>query len=117
ITATDSRACMSGFYTSEDPLPQNFEQDRKSAPHSRVVAQIRDWEPSSGRIRISVRNPIREGDALELLTPQGTTPFRATQLVNPRGKSVSSLHGGMEHSFLSCLSPPPLYSFLVKHNF
>ena len=70
VLSTDSRAWMSGFYTSEDPLPQKLEKGRETELQAEVVAQIREWDPS-GRIRLSVRNKIENGEELELLTTKG----------------------------------------------
>jgi putative protease len=117
VHATDARGWMSGFYTSDDPLPQNLEADRSGALRSEVVAQIREWDPARSRLRISVRNRIMEGETLELLTPHGTKTITATNLVNQKGQKTEKLHSGLENCYLDCPENPPPHSFLVRHLF
>ncbi len=113
VLSTDSRAWMSGFYTSEDPLPQKLEKGRETELQAEVVAQIREWDPS-GRIRLSVRNKIENGEELELLTTKGVEPFRATGLVNQRGQSADAVHSGLENCWVDAKTEPPPWSFLVR---
>jgi len=116
VMSTDSRGWMSGFYTSEDPLPQNLANVREGTLKAEVVAQIRSWQPEEQSAVISVRNRIDPGEILELLTPQGTSMIQVSNLRNQRGESVSRLHSGLENCRLQLDVPPnlPEFSFLVR---
>jgi len=113
VMSTDSRGWMSGFYTSDDPLPQMLEKGRETDLQAEVVAQVRQWDPS-GRIRLSVRNRISEGESLELLTPQGVTVVVAKGLVNHRGEKTEIVHSGMENCWIDAQAEPGEWSFLVR---
>ncbi|MEK7394453.1 MAG: U32 family peptidase C-terminal domain-containing protein, partial [Fibrobacterota bacterium] len=113
VMDTDSRAWMSGFYTSDDPLPQMLDSERGTALEAEIAAQVREWDPA-GRIRLSVRKRIAEGEDLELLTPQGVTSFKATGIVNHRGESVEMVHPGMENCWVDSAAKLPEWSFLVR---
>lgn len=113
VMDTDSRAWMSGFYTSDDPLPQMLDKERETELQAEVVAQFREWDPA-GRIRVSVRKRIAEGESLELLTPAGVESFRATGIVNHRGESVQMVHPGMENCWMDAPAQLPEWSFLVR---
>ncbi len=113
VTSTDSRGWMSGFYTSEDPTPQLLERARDSGLQAEVVGQLREW--SDGRVRISVRNKIREGEELELLTPQGVSRIQAQALVNHRAEAVDQLNPGLENCWMDLATDPgPDATFLVR---
>jgi hypothetical protein len=90
-----------------------LDSSREGAPGSVVVAQIRGWD--AGRLQLSVRNKFAEGEALELVTPSGARDLTATGLVNHRGEGVAVLNSGMEDCSVECASPPPPWSFLVRH--
>ena len=113
VMSTDSRGWMSGFYTSDDPLPQMLEKGRETDLQAEVVAQVREWDPA-GRIRISVRNRIEEGEDLELLNPTGVTPFTVTGLVNQKGVQASAVHSGLENCWVDGSQRPDPWSFLVR---
>lgn len=113
VMSTDSRGWMSGFYTSDDPLPQLLEKGRETDLQAEVVAQVREWDPA-GRIRVSVRNRIDAGEELELLDPRGTRPFVAGGILNQKGLAASTLHSGLENCWLDCPEPPGDWSFLVR---
>jgi len=112
VASTDSRGWMSGFYVSEDPLPQIFGKGREGALKAEVVAQVREWR--DGRARISVRNRIGEGEPLELLAPSGTRVAKATGLVNHRGEASTVLHSGLENCWIDLQEDPGDWSFLVR---
>ena len=114
ITSTDSRGWMSGFYTSEDPIPQNLANVRDGVLQAEVVAQIRSYDIATQRITISVRNRIGEGEHLELLSPSGVTPIVVQNLTNQRKNAVDLVHPGLEGCSLSLPFDPGPYSFLVR---
>lgn len=113
VYGTDARGWMSGFYTSEDPIPQNLSHEREGALQAEVVAQIRSYDKNTAQI--SVRNRIRHGDSLELLTPQGVSQVTVEALINHRGEAAEILHGGMENCKIRFQAQEvPAYSFLVR---
>ncbi len=113
VMSTDSRGWMSGFYTSDDPLPQLLDKGRELGLQAEVVAQVREWDPA-GRIRVSVRNRIDDGEALELLTPGAVAPFVVRGLVNQKGEAAARVHSGQENCWLDLAEEPPAWSFLVR---
>lgn len=116
IFATDSRGWMSGFYTTEDPIPQNLAKERGTDTlRAEVVAQVRGWDSMKSRIQLSVRNRISTGEHLELLTPHGTFPFQALELSNHVGKPTDRLSSGLENCHAHCDFDPGPYSFLIRH--
>lgn len=112
VASTDSRGWMSGFYTSDDPLPQILGKGREGALQAEVVAQVREWR--DGRARLSVRNRIREGEALELLTPGGESSIVARDLVNHRDERTELLQPGLENCWIDLADAPGEWSFLVR---
>lgn len=116
VFSTDARGWMTGFYTSDDPLPQNHAKERGTGTlRAEVVAQIRGWDSSSKRLLLSVRNRIYEQETLELLTPQGTYSLLARHLSNHLGAPVAKLTSGLENCHLDCEFDPGPFSFLVRH--
>lgn len=112
IASTDSRGWMSGFYVSEDPLPQILGKGREGALQAEVVGQVREWR--DGRARLSVRNRIRTGEILELLTPRGVGTTTASGLVNHREEAVDLLQPGLENCWIDLAQDPGEWSFLVR---
>jgi putative protease len=112
LACTDSRGWTSGFYTSSDPVPQILDKGREAPLQAEVVAQVRDWE--NCRARLSVRNRIRDGEPLELLTPSGVRPLVARGLENHRAESVSLLNPGLENCRLDLDTDPGSWAFLVR---
>jgi putative protease len=112
VLATDSRGWMSGFYTSDDPMPQLVDKGREGRLSAEVVGQVREWK--GGRARISVRNRIATGERLELLTVSGVVALVATNLVNQRGEPTERLHPGLEDCWLDMPEAPGEWSFLVR---
>lgn len=114
VRATDSRGWSSGFKLPEDPIGQILDSGREGTPGSVVVAQVRGWD--AGRLRISVRNRLADGEVLELLAPTGATRLVARRLADHRGESAAVLHSGMDGCSLDCAVEPPPWSFLVRHS-
>lgn len=114
VLSTDARGWMTGFYTSNDPIPQNLANGREGTLRAEVVAQIRGYDRVTSRAVISVRNRIRSGETLELLTPQGVSFVEANDLLNQKKQPTELLHSGLENCSLPLSSDPGAYSFLVR---
>lgn len=98
IADTDHRGFMTGFYTDQDPLPQDYSGARSGHHEAEVVAQIRHYNASEQIVTLSVRNQLHEGETLELLIPhQPKTQVIVTQLQNGKRKPQATLHPGLEN--------------------
>ena len=112
VMSTDSRGWMSGFYTSDDPMPQMVDKGRDMSLQAEVVGQVREW--NNGRARISVRNRISAGESLEVLTPAGVTRITASRMVNQREEPTDTFHPGLENCWLDLPQEPAEHTFLVR---
>lgn len=94
ISFVDGRGFMPGFL--RGPLPQNYEASHVDAAGGFVAAQVVEFEPNTGALKVNVKNPFSVEDPLELMTPDGMTPVEVSSLVDFRGQAADRLNPGTE---------------------
>jgi len=95
VYAVANRGYVSGF------LERNPKQDGQNylQSHSdyqtRIFAGIVDsWDNSTKMATVRVRNRFELNDSLELISPRGTTPFRATLMTDLDDVEITAAPGG-----------------------
>ncbi|NLB63847.1 MAG: peptidase U32 [Fibrobacter sp.] len=111
---TENRGLMSGFYTSQDPIPQNLSAAKDIQAHAEVAAKITKYNSEKGIATIDVRNRISLGDNLELFSPEGNKYFTVTNLTNQKSQNAEILHPGLKNCEINMPFSCNELSFLVR---
>lgn len=109
------RGYISGFYTRNpreygqnymDPSSQDFtHQNAGMAIQYHADAQL---------LEFAVKNQIRVGDQIEVISPGKTQIFILEQLLDSRRRPVEVVHGGAGNAFIHLTEDPGPYTMLRK---
>jgi putative protease len=117
IYAVANRGYTSSFL--EHPSQQNF--INFEAGHSNNYSHVycgavRDIDKKSGLIRIAVRNQIKKGDLVEIISPGENHSFLVNDIYSLKGKPIDIAHGGGEDVQIKITVPLNKYSLIRKLN-
>lgn len=88
------RGYTDGFFERHESQElQNYRQGASKTTKSQFVAEIMEYDPGTGQAVLDVKNKIRVGDKLELITPEGNQRFRLSEMRNMEGKILNEALG------------------------
>jgi putative protease len=89
------RGYTDGFFERHETQElQNYRQGASKATKSQFVAEIMEYDTQSGQAELDVKNKIRVGDELELITPNGNQKFRLDAMQSLKGETLDEAPGG-----------------------
>jgi putative protease len=89
------RGYTDGFFERHETQElQNYRQGASKATKSQFVAEIMEYDIQSGQAELDVKNKIRVGDELELITPEGNQKFKLDAMQSLKGETLDEAPGG-----------------------
>ena len=89
------RGYTDGFFERHETQElQNYRQGASKATKSQFVAEIMEYDVDSGQAELDVKNKIRVGDELELITPDGNQKFKLDAMQSLKGEMLDEAPGG-----------------------
>jgi putative protease len=91
-----NRGYTDGFYQRHESQElQNYRYGSSQVERQQFVAEVVDEEPQSdGLVRVDVKNKLRIGDRLELMSPSGNYDFVLEQMQDLQGVPMQEAPGG-----------------------
>ena len=89
------RGYTDGFFERHETQElQNYRQGASKATKAQFVAEIMEYDVDSGQAELDVKNKIRVGDELELITPDGNQKFKLGAMQSLKGEILDEAPGG-----------------------
>lgn len=89
------RGYTDGFFQRHETRElQNYRQGASKATRAQFVAEIMQYDAASGQAELNVKNKIRVGDELELITPAGNHRFQLDAMQSLKGETLDEAPGG-----------------------
>jgi len=90
-----SRGYTDGFYQRHETQElQNYRESASRNARQQFVAEVSEYDSASGRLLLEVKNKIRVGDRLQLVTPAGGESFRLEAMEDLHGAPMEEAPGG-----------------------
>ncbi|MCU7856339.1 MAG: U32 family peptidase C-terminal domain-containing protein, partial [Candidatus Thiodiazotropha sp. (ex Lucinoma borealis)] len=90
-----NRGYTDGFYQRhESQQLQNYRYGSSQTERQQFVGEVTGIDDVSGLIDLDVKNKIRVGDRLELMTPTGNRSFILERMEDRHGKAMQEAPGG-----------------------
>jgi U32 family peptidase len=101
VVSTANRTLMTGFYLRRpNEYGENFEDGDSLPLTHEFTGQVVDYDPTSMRAKIFVRNKLCVDDTVEWFNPKQNSLQKILHIENLKGKSLESVGGGQH-----CLIP------------
>jgi len=111
-----SRGYTDGFYQRHETHElQNYRESASRSARQQFVAEVSDYDAASGRLQLEVKNKIRVGDELELLTPAGSESFRLEAMEDLQGAPMQEAPGGGYRVRIPSPSEDPRMGLIAKN--
>ena len=90
-----SRGYTDGFFQRHETHElQNYRESASRSTRQQFVAEVSDFDSASGQLLLEVKNKLKVGDRLELLTPAGSQTFRLETMKDLDGGPMEEAPGG-----------------------
>ncbi len=90
-----NRGYTDGFYQRHESKElQNYRYGSSQTDRQLFVGEVTGFEESSGLTDLDVKNKLRVGDRLELMTPQGNQSFQLELMQDRNGNPIQEAPGG-----------------------
>ena len=90
-----NRGYTDGFYQRHESQElQNYRYGSSQTERQQFVAEVVDQDFESGLVQVDVKNKLRIGDRLELMTPEGNHSFRLERMEDLHGEAMQEAPGG-----------------------
>jgi putative protease len=90
-----NRGYTDGFYQRHESQElQNYRFGSSQTERQQFVGEITGVDPESGLVEMDVKNKIRVGDRLELMTPAGNRDFVLERMEDRQGNAMHEAPGG-----------------------
>ncbi|TNF99168.1 MAG: U32 family peptidase [Gammaproteobacteria bacterium] len=110
-----NRGYTDGFYQRHETSElQNYRQGASKADKSQFVAEIIEYNDATGYADLEVKNKIRVGDELELITPDGNHRFQLKQMQSLKGEDLSVAPGSGWKIRIPIPVPPSAEGLLTR---
>lgn len=110
-----NRGYTEGFYRRHPPQDHQNYEEGSCRNRQQFVGEVIDQDLTSGRLTIAVKNHFEVGDALELMTPQGSHRFVLQQMQSKTGESRQSAPGsGLSVVIVAPCEGSAEYGLLIK---
>ena len=88
------RGYTDGFFERHESQElQNYRQGASKATRSQFVADIMQYDATSGEAELEVKNKFTVGDELELITPEGNQKFKLDAMESLKGETLDVAPG------------------------
>ena len=78
------------------------------------AGMVTRWLAEEQLLEFEVKNQIRVGDQLEVISPAGLTTITVQSILNSHRKAVDVIHGGTGLAYIPFASDPGDYTMLRK---
>jgi putative protease len=110
-----NREYSSGFLESNQRLAsENYTESQPANCTHQYCGLVRNLDSRSNLMQVSVRNRIRRGEDLEIITPQHNQVFKVEAIYTLDGEKVEMAHGGSRDVRIPCQNPPGEYALLRR---
>ncbi len=109
------RGYISGFYT-KDPKEygQNYADPSSQDFTHQNAGMVIQWDPATELLEFEIKNQVRVGDTIEIISPPKLVTITIDALFNARKKSVAVLHGGTGRGYLHLDQDPGEFTVIRK---
>jgi putative protease len=102
-----NRGYTDGFFQRHESQElQNYRHGSSQVERQQFVAEIAEVDMGSGLVQVDVKNKLRVGDRLELMTPQGNRSFILEHMEDLEGNPLPEAPGAGYRVRLSLPLPP-----------
>lgn len=109
------RRYISGFYTKNPrEYGQNYDDPASLDFTHQNAGMVKHWHVESGLLEFEVKNQIRIGDEIEVITPQQSVSLKIESLLDKKKHPVDVLHGGTGLGFLPFDQDPGEFAVIRK---
>jgi U32 family peptidase len=117
LEGLSSRGYTEGFFRRRVPGElQQYESRSASDATSQFVGEVLDYDQQAGMVTIDVKNRFVIGDALELISPDGTVSFRLAAIEDEKGRAMTAAPGSGYVVKIPLATKYDLsYGLLIKH--
>jgi len=113
IFATSNRGFIEGFLHGNPGVAgQEYATSNSEYMTHSYAGIVRGYDSQKRLIKLDARNSIKTGSILELCLPDRTVSFEVKELINNKGQSVASVHGGIDGCWMSCPEDPGEFALL-----
>ena len=113
LMTLSSRTYTTGFYTRNPrQYGENFEDGYSVGFLYQVTGILKEYDDTSSMGIFEVKNRMKTGSILELVTPEETIPFTLKVMENLKGEKLETAHGGAGNVRILLPKNPGDYAFL-----
>lgn len=106
LAKISNRGYTTGFYFAENQKIHEIEPEVKYYQTHDLIGTVLNYDATSQRILVGVRNQLSRDDQIELLLPDNTLVLNMTEMTDLYGIPVSIAHNGFE-IYLPVSQPVP----------
>ncbi len=111
-----NRGYTDAFYQRHKPQElQNYDTNASQNDQEIFVAEIDSVNNDTRWAEIQVKNKLRVGDELELLTPTGNQRFRLETMKNEKGEEVDVIRGSGQKGAIQLPGPATNMALVSRH--
>ena len=109
------RGYISGFYTKEpQEYGQNYVDPSSQDFTHQNAGMVTTWYASTQLLEFEIKNQIRVGDTLEIISPDKTVEIVVSELFNAKKRPVDVVHGGTGLGFIPFDHDPGEFTVMRK---
>jgi putative protease len=109
------RRYISGFYTKNpQEYGQNYDDPSSMDVTHQNAGMVKKWHDQKALLEFEVKNQIKLGDRLEIISPLNTVDMTVDKLLDAKGRAVDVLHGGTGLAFIPFDQDPGDYAMIRK---
>ncbi|MCP5416903.1 MAG: tRNA 5-hydroxyuridine modification protein YegQ [Chromatiaceae bacterium] len=110
------RGYTDGFYQRHETRElQNYREGASRSSRQQFVAEVSEYDSASRRMLLEVKNKIRVGDRLEILTPTGSQTFRLEEMQGLEGVPMQEAPGGGYRVSVPAPNDDPRMGLIAKY--
>ncbi|MCB1758636.1 MAG: tRNA 5-hydroxyuridine modification protein YegQ [Gammaproteobacteria bacterium] len=110
-----NRGYTDGFYQRHATHElQNYRESASRDMRRQFVAEVSAYDPDRGWMELEIKNKLKVGDRLELLTPDGSHSFLLAQMEDLQGASMDEAPGGGYRVRVPAPHPEPGMGLIAK---
>ena len=109
------RGYISGFYTKNpQEYGQNYVDPSSQDFTHQNAGMVTSWEKSAQLLEFEIKNQIRVGETIEVISPDKTVEIVIEELFNSKKRSVDVVHGGTGLGYIPCDHDPGEFTVMRK---
>jgi putative protease len=111
-----NRGYTDGFYQRHETRElQNYRHGSSQTDRQQFVAEVTGVDSASGLVQVDIKNKLRVGDRLELLTPEGNQSFALLHMEDLHGNTMLEAPGGGYTVRLALPSQEVRYGLICRY--